>query len=130
MPKKEVPKARPPGLAASKPAALLAAHTHALPGSAAPPAGCTLARSRLTRCRPPSPPAQVVFVAAFSGLTVEAFTAAGSPVADRYIADLRAAASLTTGVPEGDGAARMCMHACGVRARCRVSLLRAPPEAC
>ena len=50
-------------------------------------------------------------MAAFSGLTVEAFTAAGSPVADRYIADLRAAASLTTGVPEGGPQGGLNVHA-------------------
>ena len=41
-------------------------------------------------------------MAAFTGLTAAEFTQPGSPVAERYTTDLRAATSLTTGVPEGE----------------------------
>lgn len=54
------------------------------------------ANARLTR------PLQVQFVATFSGLTVQDFTQPDSPVAQRYVSDLTAATSLTTGVPEGE----------------------------
>ena len=70
---------------------------------------------KLANPRPLALPAQVVFVAAFTGLTVQEFSQPGSEVAQRYTQDLRAATSLTTGIPEGELRPR---HAASQRVAC------------